>query len=92
MTSGAIAGFLDVAFNFNTQALLGDNLISKSKLRPIHSLWWFKRIGLKSTSVGFQGSVHMWGYSSQVIVSRYPDSASTNYWVVVVLAIPHTAI
>jgi len=60
MTSGAIAGFLDVAFNFNTQALLGDNLISKSKLRPIHSLWWFKGIGLRSTSVGFQGSVHMW--------------------------------
>jgi ethanolaminephosphotransferase len=29
MTSGAIAGFLDVAFNFNTQALLGDNLISQ---------------------------------------------------------------
>jgi len=28
MTSGAIAGFLDVAFNFNTQALLGDNLIT----------------------------------------------------------------
>jgi hypothetical protein len=60
MTSGAIAGFLDVAFNFNTQALLGDNLISKSKLRPIHSLWWFKEIDLRSTSVGFQGSVHMW--------------------------------
>lgn len=30
MTSGAIAGFLDVAFNFNTQALLDDNLIGKS--------------------------------------------------------------
>lgn len=27
MTSGAIAGFLDVAYNFNTQKLLGDNLI-----------------------------------------------------------------
>lgn len=27
MTSGAIAGFLDVAFNFNTQALLDDNLV-----------------------------------------------------------------
>jgi ethanolaminephosphotransferase len=27
MTSGAIAGFLDVAFNFNTQAMLGDSLI-----------------------------------------------------------------
>ncbi|KAI5057975.1 hypothetical protein GOP47_0027990 [Adiantum capillus-veneris] len=27
MTSGAIAGFLDVAFNFNTQAMLDDNLI-----------------------------------------------------------------
>lgn len=29
MTSGAIAGFLDVAFNFNTQALLDDNLVGK---------------------------------------------------------------
>ncbi|MCO5559990.1 hypothetical protein L7F22_013594 [Adiantum nelumboides] len=29
MTSGAIAGFLDVAFNFNTQALLDDNLIGE---------------------------------------------------------------
>lgn len=31
MTSGAIAGFLDVAFNFNTQALLGDNLINTKR-------------------------------------------------------------
>lgn len=31
--SGAIGGFLDVAFNFNTQALLDDNLIRQlSKL------------------------------------------------------------
>eukprot|EP00250_Pteridium_aquilinum_P020571 c24867_g1_i1 orf=246-3212(+) len=29
MTSGAIAGFLDVAFNFNTQAMLDDNLIGQ---------------------------------------------------------------
>lgn len=29
MTSGAIAGFLDVAFNFNTQALLDDNLVGE---------------------------------------------------------------
>ncbi|XP_024383334.1 uncharacterized protein [Physcomitrium patens] len=29
MTSGAIAGFLDVAFNFNTQALLDDNLVDQ---------------------------------------------------------------
>eukprot|EP01018_Ginkgo_biloba_P024549 Gb_02601 [translate_table: standard] len=29
MTSGAIAGFLDVAFNFNTQALLDDNLLGQ---------------------------------------------------------------
>lgn len=29
MTSGAIAGFLDVAYNFNTQKLLGDNLIGQ---------------------------------------------------------------
>lgn len=27
MVSGAIGGFLDVAFNFNTQALLDDNII-----------------------------------------------------------------
>ncbi|XP_062100304.1 uncharacterized protein LOC133806185 isoform X3 [Humulus lupulus] len=29
MVSGAIGGFLDVAFNFNTQALLDDNLIDQ---------------------------------------------------------------
>lgn len=29
LTSGAIAGFLDVALNFNTQALLGDSLIGQ---------------------------------------------------------------
>lgn len=29
MVSGAIGGFLDVAFNFNTQALLDDNLLGK---------------------------------------------------------------
>ncbi|KAG6549640.1 hypothetical protein Mapa_008618 [Marchantia paleacea] len=29
MTSGAIAGFLDVAYNFNTQKLLEDNLIGQ---------------------------------------------------------------
>ncbi|MCO5584197.1 hypothetical protein L7F22_038120 [Adiantum nelumboides] len=33
MTSGAIAGFLDVAFNFNTQALLDDNLIGQLERR-----------------------------------------------------------
>lgn len=38
MTSGAIAGFLDVAFNFNTQALLDDNLIGKS-LALCEFLW-----------------------------------------------------
>lgn len=27
MVSGAIGGFLDVALNFNTQALLDDNLL-----------------------------------------------------------------
>lgn len=27
MVSGAIGGFLDVAFNFNTQAMLDDNLL-----------------------------------------------------------------
>lgn len=27
IVSGAIGGFLDVAFNFNTQALLDDNLL-----------------------------------------------------------------
>lgn len=30
MVSGAIGGYLDVAFNFNTQALLDDNLIGQS--------------------------------------------------------------
>lgn len=29
MVSGAIGGFLDVAFNFNTQALLDDNLLGR---------------------------------------------------------------
>ncbi|KAH9331473.1 hypothetical protein KI387_003581, partial [Taxus chinensis] len=29
MTSGAIAGFLDVAYNFNTQALLDDNILGQ---------------------------------------------------------------
>ena len=29
MVSGAIGGFLDVAFNFHTLALLDDNLIGK---------------------------------------------------------------
>lgn len=29
MTSGAIAGFLDVAFNFNTQAFLDDNILGQ---------------------------------------------------------------
>lgn len=32
MVSGAIGGFLDVAFNFNTQALLDDNLLG---------IYWF---------------------------------------------------
>ncbi|KAH7297933.1 hypothetical protein KP509_25G019500 [Ceratopteris richardii] len=31
MVSGSIAGFLDVAFNFNTQVLLDDNLIGQLK-------------------------------------------------------------
>lgn len=39
MVSGAIGGFLDVAFNFNTQALLDDNLIGQLvipvKVRPV---------------------------------------------------------
>ncbi|XP_077213618.1 alkaline-phosphatase-like family protein isoform X2 [Tasmannia lanceolata] len=35
MVSGAIGGFLDVAFNFNTQALLDDNLIGQ-----FHSIGW----------------------------------------------------
>jgi hypothetical protein len=48
---------------------------------------WFKvYIGWVS---GFSAYVVI---SSQVIVSSYPDSASTNYWVVVVEAINHTAI
>lgn len=34
MVSGAIAGFLDVAFNFNTQALLDDNLLGKLSDHP----------------------------------------------------------
>jgi ethanolaminephosphotransferase len=29
MVSGAIGGFLDVALNFNTQAMVDDNLLGK---------------------------------------------------------------
>ncbi|PIA56333.1 hypothetical protein AQUCO_00700574v1 [Aquilegia coerulea] len=35
MVSGAIGGFLDVAFNFNTQALLDDNLLGQ-----LNSIGW----------------------------------------------------
>ncbi|XP_050205813.1 GPI ethanolamine phosphate transferase 2 [Mercurialis annua] len=41
MVSGAIGGFLDVAFNFNTQALLDDNLLDQ-----------FFRIGWKMIMLG----------------------------------------
>ncbi|KAK3024564.1 hypothetical protein RJ639_043504, partial [Escallonia herrerae] len=41
MVSGSIGGFLDVAFNFNTQALLDDNLIAQ-----------FLRIGWKMVMLG----------------------------------------
>lgn len=41
MLSGAIGGFLDVAFNFNTQALLDDNLIGQ-----------FFKIGWKMVMLG----------------------------------------
>ncbi|KAF4350405.1 GPI ethanolamine phosphate transferase 2 isoform X1 [Cannabis sativa] len=41
MVSGAIGGFLDVAFNFNTQALLDDNLIDQ-----------FFKIGWKMVMLG----------------------------------------
>ncbi|WOK96220.1 GPI ethanolamine phosphate transferase 2 isoform X1 [Canna indica] len=41
MVSGAVGGFLDVAFNFNTQALLEDNLLDQ-----------FKRIGWKLVMLG----------------------------------------
>ncbi|XP_072985914.1 uncharacterized protein [Typha latifolia] len=41
MVSGAIGGFLDVAFNFNTQALLDDNLLDQ-----------FYRIGWKLVILG----------------------------------------
>ncbi|XP_022564228.1 GPI ethanolamine phosphate transferase 2-like isoform X2 [Brassica napus] len=41
MVSGAIGGFLDVAFNFNTQALLDDNLLGQ-----------FLRIGWKMVMLG----------------------------------------
>lgn len=41
MLSGAIGGFLDVAFNFNTQALLDDNLLDQ-----------FYRIGWKLVMLG----------------------------------------
>lgn len=34
--SGAIGGFLDVAFNFNTQALLDDNLIRQFSNLCLH--------------------------------------------------------
>ncbi|CAA0821025.1 Alkaline-phosphatase-like family protein [Striga hermonthica] len=41
MVSGAIGGFLDIAFNFNTQAFLDDNLIAQ-----------FRRIGWKMVMLG----------------------------------------
>ncbi|XP_065873889.1 uncharacterized protein [Euphorbia lathyris] len=41
MVSGAIGGFLDVAFNFNTQAMLDDNLLDQ-----------FFRIGWKMVMLG----------------------------------------
>ncbi|GLU20549.1 hypothetical protein SLE2022_367420 [Rubroshorea leprosula] len=41
MVSGAIGGFLDVAFNFNTQALLDDNILEQ-----------FFRIGRKMVMLG----------------------------------------
>ncbi|XP_042401575.1 GPI ethanolamine phosphate transferase 2-like isoform X1 [Zingiber officinale] len=41
MVSGAVGGFLDVAFNFNTQALLDDNLLDQ-----------FKRIGWNLVMLG----------------------------------------
>ncbi|XVF61528.1 hypothetical protein PTKIN_Ptkin08bG0136500 [Pterospermum kingtungense] len=41
MVSGAIGGFLDVAFNFNTQAMLDDNLLGQ-----------FFRIGWKMVMLG----------------------------------------
>ncbi|KAK2977286.1 hypothetical protein RJ640_013051, partial [Escallonia rubra] len=41
MVSGSVGGFLDVAFNFNTQALLDDNLIAQ-----------FLRIGWKMLMLG----------------------------------------
>jgi hypothetical protein len=41
MVSGAIGGFLDVAFNFNTQALLDDNILGQ-----------FFRIGWKMVMLG----------------------------------------
>ncbi|XP_074558962.1 uncharacterized protein LOC141814907 isoform X3 [Curcuma longa] len=42
MVSGAVGGFLDVAFNFNTQALLDDNLLADQ----------FKRIGWNLVMLG----------------------------------------
>lgn len=55
MTSGAIAGFLDVAYNFNTQALLDDNILGMFEIissggvqyqklfEDIQSFWNFRK-------------------------------------------------
>ncbi|XP_038881646.1 GPI ethanolamine phosphate transferase 2 isoform X3 [Benincasa hispida] len=58
IVSGAIGGFLDVAFNFNTQALLDDNLLGKShivslKVRSnLHIIGQFSKLGWKMVMCG----------------------------------------
>ncbi|GER37506.1 RING/U-box superfamily protein [Striga asiatica] len=58
MVSGAIGGFLDIAFNFNMQAFLDDNLIDYVNSWPltfaslIHGTTQFRRIGWKMVMLG----------------------------------------
>ncbi|CAI0403740.1 unnamed protein product [Linum tenue] len=77
MVSGAIGGFLDVAFNFNTQALLDDNLLGQ-----------FFKIGWKMVMLGddtwlrlFPGlfSRHDGVNSFYVVVSDHGMTESGNH-------------
>lgn len=44
MVSGAIGGFLDAAFNFNTQAFLEDNLLGQNLSVPSYYSAWSTNI------------------------------------------------
>ncbi|KAL8143454.1 hypothetical protein V2J09_016486 [Rumex salicifolius] len=92
MVSGAIGGFLDVVFNFNTQALLDDNLLDQ-----------FLRIGWKMVMLGDETWVKLFpqyfvrqdGVSSFFVkdtiqvdhnVSRHlPEELNQNDWHLLIL-------